>query len=134
MKITVTIFQRKKILNFNDILFNNYIPMCTIMFNTKFLPAKYFSNEINNFKIGDVPMHLTLTNRAHAYFSSEIMAVYRRTASGLTNKPKQIISGRDAYISVFRYLRKNLDGTHWLALTIMLLKTRLGVIKDFIKR
>jgi glycosyltransferase involved in cell wall biosynthesis len=125
---------KKKILKFNDILFVNYIPMCSIMFNSEFLPAGYFSTEINNFKLGDIPMQLTLTNRAHAYFSSEVMGVYRRHESGITANSKQIKSGRETYILVYLYLRKHLDSAHWLALTIILLKTRLGAIKDFIKR
>ncbi|MDB4789950.1 glycosyltransferase [bacterium] len=123
----------KRILKFNDILFTHYIPTASLMFKMEFLPNEYFSKQIANFSIGDIPLELTLVDRGNACFIPEIMAVYRRHENGITENTEQIKNGRGTYIKVYSYLRKHLHYSHWLSLTLVILKTRLGAIKDLIK-
>ena len=60
------------------------------------------------------------------------MAVYRLNPKSLTHDPEHIKSGRRAFHYIYKNLRNHFKYRYYVYFTLILLKNRLGYIKDLL--
>lgn len=119
------------ILNFKDILFKHYIPTCSIVFVRKLLPKplpKWFVDS----KIGDIPMELLLADKGKVKYFTKQMGAYRKHDSSLTRNKEHIKAGRRTYLHVYTSLNKHFKYKYFHLFSIVILKKRLGFVKDLL--
>lgn len=122
----------RKILSFNDILSQHYIPTCSILFRSSHLPStlpSFFSKCM----MGDIPLELMLADRGKVFFMNEKMATYRFNNGGITRSKSQIKKGREGYVFMYKNLIDYFFPNHFFSLGFKLLKTKVGSLKTFFK-
>jgi hypothetical protein len=122
----------KDVLKFRDIVFKHYIPTCSLIFRFSFLPNPLPSWLFKS-KIGDIPLELMLADKGDAYFFKENMGCYRRNSSSLTSSQEQIKNGRRIFISVYSNLNRHFNYKYFYLFSFLLVKLRLGYVKDWLK-
>ena len=119
------------ILQFKDILFQHYIPSCSLVFVKAHLPIP-FPQWFVECKMGDIPMELLLADKGKVKYFEESMGVYRKHGGGITLNKDQIKAGRDGYLNVYQQLNKHFKYKYWHLFSVMIAKVRLGYIKDWL--
>ena len=123
----------KNSLNFNDILKKHYIPTCSLVFRKECLPNP-IPEFLNKCIMGDIPLELLLANNGKVYFMEDKMATYRKNKYSLTLLTSQLKNGRKNYIYMYFNMMKYLFPKKFYPLSIKLLLTTLGFVKDFSKK
>lgn len=121
------------ILGFKQIMNNHYIPTCSLLFNKSFLPVP-MPEFLNNCSMADIPLELLLASKGDIFYIDERMGIYRRNKDSLTSKVSQRINGRKNYIYMYFNMMKYLFPKKFYPLSIKLLLTTLGFVKDFSKK
>jgi glycosyltransferase involved in cell wall biosynthesis len=119
-------------LYFTDLLFTHMIATCSLVIRKEFVPVPY-PNWIMGLVMGDIPIELLLVSKGPAHYFNETMAVYRRHSGGITQNIEQHKRGRKAYLTMYIELRKEVGVKYFLPLSLMVCKTYLGYLKDYLK-
>ena len=86
---------------------------------------------LNNCSMADIPLELLLASKGDIFYIDERMGIYRRNKDSLTSKISQRINGRKNYIYMYFNMMKYLFPKKFYPLSIKLLLTTLGFVKDF---
>lgn len=121
----------KEKLMFKDLLMRHYVPTCSLIFKKDCLP-KEWPSWFYNCIMADIPIELLLARNHFAKYDDTEMGVYRKHDGGITRDDTQKYRGRKGYIYMYKNLRSYLQGQHFWILSIVLLKYRLGYIKDWL--
>jgi glycosyltransferase involved in cell wall biosynthesis len=119
-------------LHFTDLLFTHMIATCSLVIRKEFLPVPY-PDWLMGLVMGDIPIELLLVSKGPAHYFNETMAVYRRHSSGITQNKEQHKRGRKSYLTMYIMLRKEVGVKYFLPLSLMVCKTYLGYLKDYLK-
>lgn len=122
---------KSDILEFNDILYKNYIATCSLMFKKECRPNP-IPNWVGKCVMGDFPLFLLVGNQGKIKYFPEKMGVYRKHEKGITANPDQKKKGRESLLIMYKGLRRDLGRDRYLPLTLMILKMHLGKLKDFL--
>ncbi|MEK9612437.1 MAG: glycosyltransferase [Flavobacteriaceae bacterium] len=121
----------KDILDFKDLAHKHYIPTCSVLFPICYLPIPcpdfYFKTGML-----DIPIELMLADKGKVKYFSKSMAVYRKNADGVTQNKIHLKNGRNHYIFLYKSLKTVVSKKHHRDLNLLLLKVRLGKIKDLL--
>ena len=121
----------KSILSFKDILYNHYIPTCSLLYRRELLPIP-FPKWMYSVGMTDIPIELFLSNNGKAYYFEKSMAVYRINRGGLTHNISHIKNGRKSYDYLYSNLRNHFGYKYYFSISFLLLKNKLGYIKDYL--
>lgn len=121
----------KDVLSFKDLLFKHYIPTCSLVFVKEklLLPLPSW---LNKAKMCDIPIELFLADKGKTKFIDSFMAVYRLNANSMTHNYQHIKNGRASFHYIYKNLRAHFKYKYYLLFTLIILKNRLGFIKDFL--
>ena len=121
----------KDILFFKDILFKHFIPTCSLVFiNDKLI--KPLPRWLNKSKMCDIPIELFLADKGKTKYFDSAMAVYRLNSNSLTHNREHINNGRRAFLYMYTNLRNHFKCKYYIYFTLIILKNKLGYIKDFL--
>jgi glycosyltransferase involved in cell wall biosynthesis len=117
------------VLTFNDLLFRIGVPTSSVVFRRRYLsfPLPAF---LPRAAFGDIPIELLLLDRGPAKYFPEPMGIYRKHPKSLTRDRTHLSKARRAYLFVYKNLRQHFGWRHWFPLTAMILKTRVGYLRD----
>lgn len=118
-------------LKFSHVLFRHYIPTCSVVFRNGLLPRP-LPKWLENSKMCDIPIELLLVDKGYAYYINHIMGVYRLNNTGITQNKQHIKNARRAYAYLYRSLQKHFGNKYYLLFSIMIIKNKIGYIKDLI--
>jgi glycosyltransferase involved in cell wall biosynthesis len=122
---------QKTVLRLQDIIFKHYIPTCSLLFKTDAMP-KPFPEWFHKCPMGDIPLELMIAEKGLTKYFIKPMAVYRKHGDSITSNKYQIKNGRKGYLFIYQKLREYFGFRYWLIFTIMILKHRLGFVKDWV--
>ena len=123
---------KKDIITFNDILFNHFIPTCSLVFRAEYILPYY--PWLNKCIQADIPLELYLADKGRAKYFDKKMGTYRKQGQGITASISQKKLGRKSLIIIYKNLIKVLSFKRLIPLTIVLLKTYLGYIVDVFRK
>jgi glycosyltransferase involved in cell wall biosynthesis len=118
-------------LTFRDLLMRHYIPTCSLVFRKDAMPNP-LPSWYHRSRIGDIPLELMVADKGLTKYFPEVMATYRKHGGGITNDPRQKQLGRKTYLFVYSNLNRQLKYKYWHLFSYMILRTRLGYVKDFV--
>jgi glycosyltransferase involved in cell wall biosynthesis len=121
----------RNILIFRDILFKHYIPTCSLVFRNDSIP-KPLPRWFEKCKMCDIPLELFLADKGNAFYMHQKMGVYRFNQGGITQDKEHIKNGRKSYDFLYKSLRQHFGSKYYFLFTLMILKNKLGKIKDFL--
>lgn len=121
----------KDVLFFKDLLFKHYIPTCSVVFRKKELPYP-LPEWLNRSKMCDIPLELFIADKGKTKFFDEKMAVYRKNDKSITQNKEHIKQGRKAYEYLYSNLRSHFGNKYFLLFSVVILKNKLGFIKDLL--
>lgn len=120
----------KTVLQFNDILFKNYIQTCTVVFRSSF--TETLPIWINEFAVGDIPLTLYLSDKGPAKYFPKKMGVYRRHSKNVSANKKALKRSRYEYIKMYKKMRNYFGYNRTFILSLLIIRTKLGKIKDML--
>ena len=121
----------KSTLTVKNLAFKHYIPTCSLIFRKNAMPNP-MPDWVGKCPASDIVLELLTASKGLTYYSDEIMAVYRKHENSITRQKSQILKGRKGYIFMYQNLRNDLDNKYWVVFTLLILKTKLGFIKDWV--
>jgi len=122
---------KKNTLSFIDILLKHYIPTCSIVYRRSCFPNS-IPRWVENAAMTDIPFELFLAYSGKVFFFDKIMAVYRLNQGGLTQNLYHLKNGRKSYDYLLINLRTQFGYKYCLIITLLLIKNKLGYIKDYL--
>ena len=122
---------KKTTLELKDLALKHYIPTCSLIFKKNKMPNP-IPNWFANLPMGDIPLELMIASKGLTKYFPESMGVYRKHEGGITNNKVQILKGRKAYIKLYGELRNNLSKRYWILFTFLILKNKIGFIRDWL--
>lgn len=118
-----------KILNLKQIIKTHYVATSSVVFRKSMLkiPKEIYSQMYFN----DICLELFLTSKGQVYYFEEIMGVYRKNSSSISNHTKYLLKGRSNLIKMYSQFRTYLKGQHYFLITLIIIKIKIGFIKDY---
>ena len=109
----------------------HYIPTCSVLFRSEFLPDP-FPEGYEFFLMGDIPLQLIVADKGLTKYFPKKMAAYRKHDLGITSNKVQMKNGRKGYLYMYKKVREHLGIKRYLPITVLIIKTYLGKIKDIL--
>ncbi len=115
-----------------QIIKKHYVATSSVVFRKSMLsiPRKVYSEMFFN----DICLEIFLSNKGPVYYFEEIMSVYRSNDSSISNQYVHVKKGRKNLLLMYSALRKYFGKKYFFIFTFLLLKVRLGYVKDFVLR
>jgi len=120
----------KNTLTLKDLAFKHYIPTCSLVFRAKVIP-KPLPEWFHKCSMGDIPLELIIASKGLTKYIDEPMAVYRKHAMSITANKAMRKKGRKSYLYIYKNLRRQLGARYWIIFSVLIIKHRLGILKDY---
>jgi len=98
----------KKVKNLKDIITENYIPTCSVVFRNHLINYSDYEVLSNRLFFGDWVIHILNAKEGPIYYFNEDMAVYRVTSTGVTKSTDTIKKSEDI-LEFYKRLEKYFD-------------------------
>ena len=100
--------KEKKVNYLEDIIIENYIPTCSVVFRNHLIDYSDYEVLSNDLWFGDFVIHVLNAKEGPIYYFNEDMAVYRVTEKGL-NKSTDLIRKLEDILKFYKRLDKYFD-------------------------
>lgn len=118
-------------LDFNDLLHKNYIPTASLVARKDCIPHP-IPKWVDKCLMEDTALKLLIADKGKTKYFSEKMGVYRKHSMGITSDKERLLRARASYLFMYKKLRASFGENRYWALTKIILKTRLGKLKDYL--
>jgi glycosyltransferase involved in cell wall biosynthesis len=117
-------------LNLKQMLTNHYVPTSSVVLRKSMLKI---SEEIyTQMYFNDICLELFLSIEGPVFYFDQIMGVYRKNCSSISNQIQYLLKGRNNLVKMYKQLRTTLKTKYYIIITLIILKVKLGIIKDLL--
>jgi glycosyltransferase involved in cell wall biosynthesis len=118
-------------LNLKQILKNHYIATSSVVLRKSML--KISEDIYSQMYFNDICLELFLSIQGPVFYINQIMGVYRKNSGSISVQKQHLLKGRYNLIKMYKQLRKSLNSKYYILITMLILKNKLGLIKDFLR-
>jgi glycosyltransferase involved in cell wall biosynthesis len=112
-----------------DILKNHFVATSSVVFRKSMLSVP--SHIYQNMYFNDICLEMFLSMEGPIYYFDDIMGVYRKNIGSISNQISHLKKGRDNLYKMYKDIFFHLKGKHFLLILFILIRIKLGYIKDF---
>jgi glycosyltransferase involved in cell wall biosynthesis len=120
----------KDTLNLKQIIKTHYVATSSVVLRKSMLkiPVDIYTQMYFN----DICLELFLSIEGSVFYFNQTMGVYRKNSTSISNQIHYLLKGRSNLIKMYMQLRSSLKGKHYILITKLILKIKLGFLKDYL--
>jgi hypothetical protein len=80
----------------------------------------------------DICLELFLSIEGSVFYVNQTMGFYIKNSTSISNQIHYLLKGRSNLIKMYMQLRSSLKGKHYILITKLILKIKLGFLKDYL--